>query len=162
MGAMASLNGSTPIATAPEELTTMRLHRLGEGVGKVVYASDHWVVKRERSPSEILALIAIWKVVRKVERFLPGGIGDRILAGPSRQIRFLRVVLQGLLALIPKGLWYMSHLGDVWHVYTTRADRGETLAQEHLLGTSLVPERISFPPIRVEVGGWPGYLTIDH
>ena len=40
----------------PEELTHGRLQRLGEGVGKVVYASEHWVVKRERSPGEVVAL----------------------------------------------------------------------------------------------------------
>ena len=31
---------------APAELTSGRLRRLGEGVGKVVYCSEHWVVKR--------------------------------------------------------------------------------------------------------------------
>src|SRR6185436_6359282 len=41
----------------PEELIGTFLRRLGEGVGKVVYASPHWVVKRERSPSEVVAIV---------------------------------------------------------------------------------------------------------
>ena len=53
------------IAHAPEELTRDRLKRLGEGIGKVVYASEHWVVRRERSPREVVALIILWKVLRK-------------------------------------------------------------------------------------------------
>ena len=46
---------------APEELTRGRLRRIGEGIGKVVYASEQWVVKRERSPFEIVALIVLWR-----------------------------------------------------------------------------------------------------
>ena len=65
---------SNVLSHAPSELTHGRLRRIGEGIGKVVYASDHWVVKRERSPSEILALIAIWKIVRKSEGIVPGRI----------------------------------------------------------------------------------------
>jgi hypothetical protein len=147
---------------APAELTRGRLRRIGEGIGKVVYASDHWVVKRERSPSEILALIALWKVVRKTERIVPGRFGERLLARPSRQIRLLRVLMQGVLAVVPQGLWYMTHIREAWHVYSAREGRGEELEREILHGTSLVPERICFPPVRVSVVGWPGYLTIDH
>src|SRR5438067_1972020 len=64
---------------APPELTRGRLRRLGEGIGKVVYASEHWVVKRERSPSEILALIAIWRALRKLEHVLPRAFARRLL-----------------------------------------------------------------------------------
>jgi hypothetical protein len=156
------LSMTSVLPHAPAELTHGRLRRIGEGIGKVVYASDHWVVKRQRSPSEILALIAIWKIVRKAEGILPGTIGQRLLAAPSRQLRLLRVFMQGVLAMIPKSIWYMTHLRDLWHVYTSRAHHGERLAQELLHGSSLVPELISFPPVRVEVGGWPGYLTVDH
>src|SRR5688572_17660085 len=59
------------LPSPPEELTRTRLLRLGEGIGKVVYASEHWVVKRERSPSAIIALIVIWKFLRRAERHLP-------------------------------------------------------------------------------------------
>ena len=31
---------------APADLTSGRVRRLGEGINKVVYASEHWVVKR--------------------------------------------------------------------------------------------------------------------
>jgi hypothetical protein len=153
---------STVLPHAPDELTGRRLRRIGEGIGKVVYASDHWVVKRERSPSEILALIAIWKIVRRTESILPGRVGERLFAAPSRQLRLLRVCMQGILVLVPRSFWYMTHLRDVWHVYTARARQGEDLAEEALYGTSLVPRRVSFPPVRVKVGGWPGYFTVDH
>ena len=58
---------------APEELTRDRLTRLGEGIGKVVYASEHWVVKRERTPGEVVALILIWKILRQWAHMLPFG-----------------------------------------------------------------------------------------
>src|SRR5690348_6459218 len=54
------------LARPPAELTHTRLRRIGEGIGKVVYASDHWVVKRERSTHEIIALIIIWKMLSKL------------------------------------------------------------------------------------------------
>ena len=47
------------LAQAPAELTQGRLKRLGEGIGKVVSASEHWVGKRERTPSEVVALIVL-------------------------------------------------------------------------------------------------------
>jgi hypothetical protein len=89
-------------------------------------------------------------------------MGARLLAAPSRQLRLLRVFVQGVLAVVPTGFWYMTHVSELWRVYMSRAHRGEALADEHLHGSSLVPERISFPPVRVSVGGWPGYLTVDH
>ncbi len=147
---------------APEDLTQGRLIRLGEGVGKVVYASDHWVVKRERSTNEIIALISIWKMMRKWERRLPGDFGKRLLQHPSWQLRFMRVILQGFLALIPRSFWFGTHIGEVWRLYTHRDVRGEHLAVKHLSGTSSVPETISFPPTRVRIGGWPGWLTVSE
>lgn len=153
---------SRALPHAPPELTSGRLRRIGEGIGKVVYASEHWVVKRERSPSEILALIAIWKVVRKAERILPGTLGQRLLAAPSLQLRLLRVLMQAVLRFVPRGYWYMTHLHEMWKTHISRDLHGERLAREHLIGTSLIPERITFPPVRVSVGGWPGYLTVDH
>jgi hypothetical protein len=36
------------------------------------------------------------------------------------------------------------------------------LADAHLAGTSLVPERVSFPPTRVKVGRWPGWLVVSE
>jgi hypothetical protein len=153
---------SEVLAEAPEELTRAPLRRLGEGIGKVVYASEHWVVKRERSTSAVLALIIIWKFIRKIEHLLPAGVGLRMLRHPSRQLRLLRVLIQACMVVIPRSIWFMSHVGQVWRVYRKRDRRGERLAERHLAGTSLVPDRISFPPTRVRVGGWPGWLTVDE
>ncbi len=128
----------------------------------MVYASERWVVKRERSPSAIIALIMIWKVLRRLERFLPGGLSERFLQRPSRQLRFLRVLMQGVVAVVPKTFWYTTHIGAVRRMYRARDRRGEGLAEEHLVGTEIVPERISFPTVRVKVGGWPGWLTVSE
>jgi hypothetical protein len=138
------------------------LRRLGEGIGKVVYASEHWVVKRARSPSEVVALIVLWKVLRKLEGWLPGKTMSRLIERPSRQIRFLRVCVQATMWIIPRGLWLTSHVKDVWRLYRTRDWRGERLAERHLAGTDLVPETVSFPPVKVRVGGWPGWLTVSE
>ena len=146
----------------PEELTRTRLRRLGEGIGKVVYASDHWVVKRERSPSAIIALIVMWKFIRRLERHLPSGMVSRLVEHPSRQIRFLRVMTQGLVAVVPRGIWFMTHIGEVWSMYSWRDVRGESLADTHLSGTSLIPRKIAFPTTRVQVAGWPGWLNVSE
>ena len=66
---------------APKELTRGRLERLGEGIGKVVYASPQWVVQRERQSSEIRALIYMWKAEGKLQRFLP--LREQRLFGPG-------------------------------------------------------------------------------
>lgn len=145
---------------APEELTRARLHRIGEGIGKVVYASEHWVVRRERSVNEIVALIIVWKMLRRIARILPAG--ERLLKRPSKTIRLLRVLTQAVLPAIPRGVWFMSHIGEVWKVYRRRDVRGESLARRRLTGTSLVPERVTFPPARVKVGGWPGWLAVSE
>lgn len=150
------------LSSAPKELTAAPLCRLGEGIGKVVYASDHWVVKRERTASEIIALIVIWRVIRKLGRMLPFGLADRLLQRPSKKIRFLRVVMQGIVLLLPKSIWFMTHIGEVWRQYRSRDLRGEKLAKEHLIGTALIPNRILFPPTRVKVGGWPGWLVVQE
>lgn len=136
---------------APAELTGCRLVRLGEGIGKVVYASEHWVVKRPRSPSEVVALILLWKLLPRP-----------LLSRPSRPLRLLRLCVQGVMQLVPRGLWLSTHVKDVWRQYRTRDLRGERLARAHLGGTPLVPEVIRFPPIRVRVGGWPGWLTVSE
>src|SRR5580704_2317657 len=86
---------------APEELVRTRLQRMGEGIGKVVYASQHWVVKRERTPFEVVALIVVWRLLRRFERLLPKVLRGRLIDKPSRQLRFLRVVVQAALAVIP-------------------------------------------------------------
>jgi hypothetical protein len=138
------------------------LRRLGEGIGKVVYASDHWVVKRERSNSEVVALIAVWKLLRRVESVLPGGLGQRLVQRPARQIRLLRVIMQGLLRFVPRSVWFMSNIGEVLQMYTSRDAQGEQLAREYLTGTSLMPETVRFPPVKVRVGGWPGWLEVSE
>ena len=150
------------LAEAPADLTQRPLKRIGEGIGKVVYGSEHWVVKRERSPFEVVALIVLWRLLRRAERWLPWGIGKRMVERPSRQIRFLRVMMQGVLLAVPKSIWFTTHVRQVWRVYHTRNIRGERLAQTHLEGTALAPERITFPPTRVRVGGWPGWLTVTE
>jgi hypothetical protein len=146
---------------APAELTQGRLLRLGEGIGKVVYASEHWVVKRERTPSEVVALIGIWRLVRFLERILPFGLGRDLLERPSRQLRLLRVAAQASMALLPRAVWFTTHIREVWRQYHFQSARGERLAREHLRGTSLVPEEVAFPSTRVAVGGWPGFLTVS-
>ncbi|MCC7176328.1 MAG: hypothetical protein IT159_14145 [Bryobacterales bacterium] len=147
---------------APVELTRGTLRRLGEGAGKVIYASEHWVVKRERSAADILALIVIWKVLSRVARALPARLGEPLLRHPSRWIGLLRVVVRAFVLVIPRSLWMMTHAGEMWRVYHARDVRGERLAQTHLAGTPLVPERVTFPPVRVRVGGWPGWLTVSE
>ena len=146
---------------APDELTQGRLLRLGEGIGKIVYASEHWVVKRERTPYEIVALIGLWKVLRKVERHLPGRMAARLLEKPSGQIRFMRMMAQAGMAVLPRAVWFTTHVRQVWKHYHFQSARGERLAREHLVGSSLTPEEVTFPPVRVNVGGWPGSLTVS-
>jgi hypothetical protein len=149
-------------AAIPEELTGGSLRRLGEGIGKVVYASEHWVVRRDRSPSEMVALILLWKGLRRLEWFLPGAWGKRLRDRPSRQIRFLRVLTQGAILIFPRALWFSTHIRAVFRLYHRRSVRGEKLAQAHLAGSDFLPERIEFPPARVRIGGWPGWLVVSE
>ena len=147
---------------APAELTSGRLRRLGEGVGKVVYCSEHWVVKRQRRASDIIALIVIWKLLRRLARILPAHMGEPLLQRPSKWIRLLRVMMQPVVVAIPRSVWLTTHIGQLWRVYHSRDARGERLARTYLAGTSLVPEHVTFPPVRVKVGGWPGWLTVSE
>jgi hypothetical protein len=149
-----------PIPTVPAELLERPLYRLGEGIGKVVYASDHWVVKRERKPHEIVALVAIWRFVRRFEHLLPGGA--KLLSRPSRQLRALRVGVQAAMRVLPRGLWYVEHAREVCDTYLHRSSRGEALAREKLAGASLIPHTIAFPTTRVPVRGWPGWITVSE
>ena len=150
------------LSNAPEELLCGRLERLGEGIEKVVYASQHWVVKRERSASAIIALILIWKVLRKVAHVLPSRLGDRMMRRPSRMIRLARVLIQPFVLAVPRSIWLLTHAGELWRVHRTRDRRGARLARTHLAGTSLIPERVVFPPTRVRVRGWPGWLVVSQ
>ena len=136
---------------APPELTAGRLKRLGEGIGKVVYASEHWVIKRPRTPSEIVALILLWKILPRP-----------LLTRPSRPLRLLRVCLQAVMRIVPASVWLSAHVKEVWRIYSTRDRRGERLARQHLEGTPLVPEVITFPPTEVHVGGFLGCLTVTE
>jgi hypothetical protein len=150
------------IPQIPGELTQRPLRRLGEGIGKVVYASEHWVVSRERTPLEMVALILLWKALRKLEWLLPGAWGKKLRDRPSRQIRFLRVMVQAAILVFPRALWFSSHIRDVLRLYHRRSVRGEKLALAHLTGSDLIPERIEFPPERVRIGGWPGWLMVSE
>lgn len=147
---------------APEELTAGRLKRIGEGVGKVVYASDHWVVKRDRGASEIIALILIWRLMKRLERFLPRRLAARWASHPSTALRMLRLALQTIVSLVPRTFWFSTHWGRIWQKFVHRDVRGEYLAVKHLSGTSLVPETVTFPPTLVRVGGWPGWLVVTE
>jgi hypothetical protein len=147
---------------APEELTREPLVRLGEGIGKVVYASEHWVVKRERRPSEIMALIAVWKFLRRVERILPAWLRPRIVPDPAKRIRWLMLAFQGVVLTVPKGIWFTTHAGEYWRWYTKSEARGSVLAEKYLTGSSLVPERVVFPPARIRVSDWPGWLVVSE
>ncbi len=149
-------------ARCPEELTRSRLKRLGEGIGKVVYASEHWVVKRERTPTEVVSLILLWKFLHRTAHHLPFGWGDRLLRHPSREIRFLRAVAHGLMIVLPKSLWYTTHVSTVLRRYVKHDRRGERLARAWLTGTDLLPQRVSFPPSTVLVSGWPGWLVVSE
>lgn len=144
----------------PEEIARTRLRRLGEGVGKVVYASEHWVVKRERSPFEVVAIIVLWHALRKLKRVLPHGWVDWLMRGPSREIRLLRVMVQTAMLVIPKSIWFTTHVRKAWRVYVSRDMRGQRLADARLHGTGLVPLTVQFPPSSVRVAGWPGSLTV--
>ena len=155
------MNGATQ-PRAPEELTRGRLRRIGEGVGNVVYASQHWVVKRERSPLQLAALIVVWRGLRKLERILPAGIVQRIAGRPSARIRLLRVTAQGLLLLLPKRWWMSERIRSAWKTYRTREWRGESLANSMLRGSGLIPEKITFPKVEVRLNGWPYKLTVTE
>jgi hypothetical protein len=150
------------VSEAPAELLEGKLARLGEGIGKVVYASQNWVVKRERSDSEVLALIAVWKFIRRVEHLVPPSLRGGLVEHPSRQLRLLHGLMLGVVRVLPRGWWIMRHIGEVWTVYTSRSVRGDQLAETHLHGTDLIPRQISFPPVRVRVGGWPGWLVVSE
>lgn len=150
------------VSQAPKELTEGRLRRLGEGIGKVVYASEHWVVKRERTEFEIVALIVLWNVLRKLRHLIPQRLHRRLLQGPSKQIRMLRMLIQGLLLLVPKRFWFTPRIRGAWQLYRKRDIRGQRLAEEYLAGTLLIPQRVQFPPTRVGVIGWPGSLIVSE
>jgi hypothetical protein len=110
----------------------------------------------------MVALILLWRLFRKLEALLPGSWGKRLRDRPSRQIRFLRVLVQGAILVFPRTFWYSSHIRDMFRLYHRRSVRGEKLAQTHLGGSHLVPDRITFPPTRVAIGGWPGWLVVSE
>jgi len=154
--------GPRVLANAPEELTCGYLRRLGEGIGKVVYASEHWVVRRERSPSAVVALILLWRILHTLERVLPGAWGRKLRSRPSRRLRFLRVMVQGAMLLLPRAVWFRGHIREMWRLYRRRDLVGGRLAQLHLTGSDLYPQTVTFPPVRVRVGGWPGWLVVSE
>ena len=137
---------------APEELTRGRLKRLGEGLGKVVYASPHWVVKRERQVDKL----------RRLQRWLPGRSGLGLLEKPGRPARLLRVMLQGVVLAVPRGIWFATNMGEMWRWYAKSEARGELLAEAYLAGSAVIPESVCFPPTRVAVNRWPGWLVVEE
>jgi len=147
---------------APEELARDRLKRIGEGIGKVVYASEHWVVKRERSPTEVVALIIIWRTLRRWAHRLPFGLGKRWLTRESMTVRLVSAVVRAAMIVVPRSVWFSRRVADMWSTYRARNRRGERLARKLLAGTGLIPSRICFPPTTVLVGGFPGWLTVHE
>ena len=147
---------------APDELIWEPLPRLGEGIGKVVYASQHWVVKRERRPSEILALIGVWKFLRRLERLLPAWLKPLIVPDPKKRNRWLMLLFQAIVLAVPKGIWFTTHMGEYWRWYVKSEARGAVLADKYLAGTSLLPERVTFPHVRVRVRDWPGLFVVSE
>lgn len=164
MGAMGTATATARAKTidAPTDLTRGRLTRLGEGIGKVVYASEHWVVKRERRPSEVVSLIVVWKAMHKLDRILPGRLARRVLNRPTRILRFIRASVHAVMLLVPSGLWWTRQVSEAFQKYVHRDVTGERLARLHLEGTPFVPRRVSFAPIRVRVPGWPGFLIVSE
>jgi hypothetical protein len=150
------------LSRAPEELTREPLTRLGEGIGKVVYASEHWVVKRERRPSEILALIGIWKMLRRLESMLPAWLRKHVAPDPGRRVQLLVMIFQPVILVLPRGLWFATRIGEYWRWYTKSEARGALLADKYLAGTSLIPDRVTFPPTRIRVREWPGWLIVSE
>jgi hypothetical protein len=51
-----------------------------------------------------MALIGVWKLLRRLAHFLPGQVGRRLLEKPGKQIRFLRVVFRVLVVPIPRSV----------------------------------------------------------
>lgn len=147
---------------APEELTRDRLKRIGEGIGKVVYSSEHWVVKRERSPTEVVALIIIWRTLRRWAHRLPFGLGKRWLTRESVTVRLVSAGIRAAMIVVPRSVWFSRRVANMWSTYRARNRRGERLARKLLAGTGLIPSRICFPPTTVLVGGFPGWLTIHE
>ena len=145
---------------APPEMTTRPLRRIGEGIGRVVYASANWVVKRERSPREVIALIVLWRMLRAIERAFPLGIAKRLMQGPSRQLRLLRMMIEAVVVIIPRTIWFSTHIFPVWRAYHKQSVKGTRLAESRLAGSSLIPCTIEFPPTRVRITGWPGWLVV--
>ncbi|MEZ5403732.1 MAG: hypothetical protein R2729_28890 [Bryobacteraceae bacterium] len=150
------------LASAPDELTARPLERLGEGIGKVVYASEHWVVKRERSPLGMASLIVLWRSLKRVEPWIPKQWWQRMTARPTKRLRLMHLFTQAALAVIPRRLWYKAPVRNQWWTWVTRDRRGESLARRELDGSGLIPERIEFPPTRVRVKGWPLWFTVDE
>jgi hypothetical protein len=111
---------------------------------------------------EMVALILLWRALRRVESMLPGRWGRRLRDRPSRQIRFLRVLVQGAILVFPRALWFPAHIRGILRLYHRRSVRGEKLAQAHLAGSDMLPQRIAFPPARVRIGGWPGWLVVSE
>ena len=150
------------LSHAPSELTSGPLHRLGEGIDKVVYASDHWVVKRVRTPYDAIALIGIWKMLRTVARFLPRRLGSRLMERPASQIRFLGALLRAPMWILPRSVWFTTHMWQIWKLHHAQDVHGHGLAQSRLSGTSLIPETVTFPPTFIQIDEWPEWLAISE
>jgi hypothetical protein len=63
---------------------------------------------------------------------------------------------------IPRSFWLATHIGSLWRWHSSREVQGQQLADAHLAGTRLMPRRVTFPPTRVKVGGWPGWLVVSE
>jgi hypothetical protein len=102
---------------APEELTSQRLIRLGEGVAKVVHASPHWVVKRHLSLTGIVALMVVWKAILRVARLLPHPWRAGFVHRSSQNIRLFGTQIQPNIAGIPPSFCCTTHTGEAWRAH---------------------------------------------
>ena len=72
------------------------------------------------------------------------------------------MIFQAIVLPIPKAVWLATHIGALWRWHSSREVQGQILADAYLAGTALVPGRVLFPPTRVKVRAWPGWLVTSE
>jgi hypothetical protein len=79
----------------------------------------------------------------------------------GKRIRFLRMVFEPLVLVIPKSAWLATHIASLWNWHSSHEAEGRLLEDAYLARTTLVPERVTFPPTRVKVGAGPGWIVVS-
>jgi hypothetical protein len=72
------------------------------------------------------------------------------------------MIFQPIILALPRGLWFATRIGEYFRWYAKSEARGAILAEKYLTGTRLIPERVTFPPTRVQVREWPGWLIVSE